>query len=196
MTRACRPAENPFASHRIEALSFRSAELEWRDLMQRMENLGGRAAVVGPKGSGKTTLLEALAHRLEQPVVVRIPGSCPQPWRTVSAQLPQPVTHRHAILVDGSEQLGAIGWRRLLYATRHARCLIVTLHRPGRLPTLIECRTDAGLLRNLVEELVPADTLNLQIGLDDLFQRHEGNLRSCFRELYDVYAGRHTVGTS
>ena len=191
MSKACRPADNPFASHRVEAFSFRSAALEWRGLMQRMGNLGGRAAVVGPKGSGKTTLLQELARRLEQPaVVVRIPGSCPQPWRTIRAQLPRPVTHRHAILVDGSEQLGAVGWRLLLHATHRARYLIVTLHRPGRLPILIECRTDAGLLRNLVEELVPAGTLNLQIGLDDLFQRHEGNLRSCFRELYDVYAGR------
>jgi hypothetical protein len=185
-----RPADNPFASHRIEALSFRSAGLEWRGLMQHMDDLGGRAAIVGPKGSGKTTLLEELAHRLEQPIVVRIPGSCPQPWRTVRAQLPRPVTHRHAILVDGSEQLGTVGWRRLLHATRRAHCLIATVHRPGRLPTLVECRTDAGLLRDLVEELAPTNTVDLQSGLDDLFRRHEGNLRSCFRELYDVYAGR------
>ena len=191
MSRACRPADNPFASHRIEALSFRSAALEWRDLMQRMDDLGGRAAVVGPKGSGKTTLLEELARRFEQPVVVvRIPGSCPQPWRTVRSQLPRPVTHRHTILVDGSEQLGAIGWRRLLHATHRARCLIVTLHMPGRLPTLVECRTDAGLLRDLVSELVPADAAILESGINDLFQRHEGNLRSCFRDLYDEYAGR------
>ena len=159
--------------------------------MQRMDNLGGRVAVVGPKGSGKTTLLMELARRLEQPVVVvRIPGDCPDPWRTVRAQLPRPVTHRHAVVVDGSEQLGVFGWRRLLHATRHARYLIVTLHHPGRLPTLIDCRTDAGLLRDLVEELAPPHTANLGSSLDDLFQRNEGNLRSCFRELYDVYAGR------
>ena len=190
MSATCRPADNPFASHRVETLGFRSATLEWCDLMQRLDSLGGRAAMVGPKGSGKTTLLEELALRLEQPVVVRIPGSCPRPWRTVRAQLPRPVTQRHAILVDGSEQLGVVGWRRLLHATRRARCLIATVHKPGRLPTLIECRTTSGLLRDLVKELAPADTSNLQFGLDGLFQRHEGNLRSCFRELYDVYAGR------
>ena len=193
MSATCRPADNPFASHRVEALGFRSAALEWRSLMQRVDDLGRRVAVVGPKGSGKTTLLEELARRLEQPVVVvRIPGGCPRPWRTVSAQLPRPVTHRHAILVDGSEQLGVVGWRRLLHATRRARSLIVTVHKPGRLPTLIECRTTSGLLRDLVEELAPADTSNLQFGLDGLFQRHEGNLRSCFRDLYDVCAGRVT----
>ena len=191
MNTICRPADNPFASHRIEGLAFRCAALGWRGLMQRMDDLGGRAAVVGPKGSGKTTLLMELARRLEQPVVVvRIPGDCRDPWRTGHSQLPRPLTHRHAVLVDGSEQLGVFGWRRILHATRRARCLIVTLHHPGRLPTLIDCRTDAGLLRDLVEELAPPHTANLGSSLDDLFQRNEGNLRSCFRELYDVYAGR------
>ena len=193
MSRACRPADNPFASHRVEALGFRRAGSTLLDFGQRLEELGGRVAIVGPKGSGKTTLLEDLARRLDQPVViVRISGSCPRPWRTVRAQLPRPVTHRHAILIDGSEQLGMIGWRRLLHATRRARCLITTLHQPGRLPTLVECRTDAGLLRNLVEELVPADAAILESGINDLFQRQRGNLRSCFHELYDKYAGRVT----
>jgi energy-coupling factor transporter ATP-binding protein EcfA2 len=155
-----------------------------------MNDLGGRAAVVGPKGSGKTTLLEEMALRLEQPVVVRIPGSCPRPWRIVRAQLPRPVTHRHAILVDGSEQLGVVGWRRLLNSTRRARSLIVTLHRPGSLPTLVECRTDAGLLRDLVEELAPQEFTEVEPSLDGLFHRNNGNLRLCLRELYDVYAGR------
>ena len=191
MSTMCRPAENPFASHRIESLAFRCAAVEWHGLVQRMDGLGGRVAVVGPKGSGKTTLLKELARRLEQPVVaVRIPGDCPDPWRTTRSQLPHQLTHRHAVLVDGSEQLGVFGWRRLLHATRRARCLIVTLHRPGRLPTLIDCRTDSGLLRDLVEELAPADAVNLQSGLEDLFHRNNGNLRLCLRELYDVYAGR------
>ena len=190
MSETCRPADNPFASHRVEALGFRSSALEWRSLMQRVDDLGRRVAVVGPKGSGKTTLLEELARRLEQPVVVRIPGSCPRPWRTVRAQLPQEVTHRHAILVDGTEQLGAVGWRRLLHSTRQARFLIATLHRPGRLPTLVECRTDAGLLRDLVEELAPQEFTEVEPSLDGLFHRNNGNLRQCLRELYDVYAGR------
>ena len=186
-----RPADNPFASHRIEGLSFRHGGSTLLDLGQRLQELGGRVAIVGPKGSGKTTLLEELASALPgEPVQARIPGSCSDPWRTVRTQLPQPVTHRHAVLVDGSEQLGAVGWRRLLHATRRARYLIVTFHRPGRLPTLIECRTDAGLLRDLVSELVPRECNEIEFSLDGLFHRNNGNLRLCLRELYDVYAGR------
>jgi len=191
MSKACRPADNPFASHRVEALGFRHGGSTLLDLGQRLQELGGRVAIVGPKGSGKTTLLEELASALPgETVQARIPGSCSDPWRTVRAQLPRPVTHRHTILVDGSEQLGAIGWRLLLLATRHARHLIVTRHFPGRLPTLIECRTNAGLLRNLVEELAPTDTTHLEPRLDELFHRYHGDLRLCFRELFDMYAGR------
>jgi energy-coupling factor transporter ATP-binding protein EcfA2 len=186
-----RPADNPFASHRIEGLVYRQDGTTLQDLRQRLEELGGRVAIVGPEGSGKTTLLEEIARDLGPPrTMVRIPGSCPRPWRTVRAQLSQPVSPRHAVLVDGSEQLGAVEWRRLLHRTRRARYLIVTVHRPGRLPTLIECRTDASLLRDLVEELAPADAATLESSLDELFRRHGGNIRLCLRELYDVYAGR------
>jgi hypothetical protein len=188
---ACRPADNPFASHRIEGLAFRCAALQWSSLMQRMDDLGGRVAIVGPKGSGKTTLLKELARRLDEPVViVRIPGDCPDPWRTTRSQLPRRSTHQHAILVDGSEQLGVFGWRRLLHATRSARRLIVTLHRRGHLPTLLDCNTDSGLLRDLVSELAPQGFNEIEPSLDGLFHRHNGNLRLCLRELYDVYAAR------
>jgi hypothetical protein len=75
-------------------------------------------------------------------------------------------------------------------ATRRAGLLVATLHRPRLLPTLIECRTDLGLLRELVAELAPADAPLLEPRLDELFERHRGNIRLCLRELYDVYAGR------
>jgi len=187
----CRPADNPFASHRVEALPYRQSTMSWPDLLRRLDALGGRAALVGCKGSGKTTLMEELSHRLAEPVVlVRIPGSDPRPNRTAIRQLPRPVTTAHTILIDGAEQLGPLAWRNILNRTRRARRLVATLHKPGRLPTLITCTTDPELLRQLVEELAPNDATALQPTLDDLFRRHQGNIRSCLRELYDVYAGR------
>ena len=188
-----RPADNPFASHRIDGLAFRFNGPGLTALHQRLEELGGRSAIVGPKGSGKTTLLEELASALPgEKVEVWIGAGCRNPWRTVRAQLPRPVTPNNLILVDGAEQLGPIGWRLLLRATRHARSFVATLHRPGRLPTLIECRPDHALLCDLVEELTPVDAPALRPGLEELFRRHGGNIRSCLRELYDVYAGRVT----
>ncbi len=99
------------------------------------------------------------------------------------------------MLIDGSEQLGALAWRRFALATLRARRLVVTQHRPGRLPTLYECRTDPGLLKDLIHCLAPDDAVILEPYLPGLFHRHDGNIRSCFRELYDVYAGRKNVAT-
>ena len=186
-----RPADNPFASHRVEGLAYRYNGLGLSGLRQRLEEMGGRVAIVGPKGSGKTTLLEELATTLPgEAVQVRIEGGCRHPRRTVRAQLPRPVTPNNLILVDGAEQLGPMGWRLLLRATRPARSFVATLHRPGRLQTLIECRPDHALLCDLVEELTPVDAPALIPGLEELFQRHDGDIRLCLRELYDMYAGR------
>jgi len=153
--------------------------------------MGGRSAIIGPKGSGKTTLLEELTSVLPgEPVLLRIEGGCRHPWRTARDHLPRPVSPDHSVLIDGAEQLGPLGWRLLLRATRPARILVATLHRPGLLPTLIKCRPDHNLLCELVEELMPVDSRELTPDLEELFQRHGGNIRSCLRELYDVYAGR------
>jgi energy-coupling factor transporter ATP-binding protein EcfA2 len=186
-----RPADNPFASHRVEGLAYRYDEPGLAAICRRLEAIGGRGAIVGPKGSGKTTLLEELASAVPgEAVHMRIGGGCRHPWRTARAQLPARVAPDHAVLVDGAEQLGPLGWRLLLRATRPARIFIATLHKPGLLPTLIECRTDHALLGELVSELAPEDAPSLAPGLGELFQRHQGNIRSCLRELYDVYAGR------
>ncbi len=186
---AHRPADNPFASHRIEALGFRRDGTSVEELAGLVPELGGQVAIVGPEGSGKTTLLYQLGGDLPgESVLVRIPGGSASPWRTARAQFPRPVQRHHAVLVDGAEQLGPVAWRRFLLATRPARFVVVTLHRPGRLPTLIDCRTDRELLHGLVSELVPAAAP--PVDLDDLFQRHHGNIRLCFRELYDLFAGR------
>lgn len=186
-----RPADNPFASHRIEALAYRGPVVSGEDLDARIDALGGRAAVVGPKGSGKTTLLEELGGQLPGPVVmVRIPSGDPHPYRTAIRQLPQPVTSSHTILVDSAEQLGPLAWNAFLGRVRNADRLVATLHRPGRLPTFIECSTSAALLRDLVGELAPLDAPGLEPNLDEIFDRHSGNIRMCLMELYDVYAGR------
>ncbi len=186
-----RPADNPFASHRVDALPYRGLAMPWNEIERHIDALGGRAAIVGPQGSGKTTLLEELSCRLPDPVVlVKIPGSDPRPCRTAIRQLPSPVTSAHTILIDSAGQLGPLAWRHFLLATRRARRLVATLHQPGRLPTLLNCTTDPGLLRLLVHDLAPVQAATLDPTLDDLFNRHDGNIRSCLRELYDLHAGR------
>ena len=196
LARPSRPSDNPFASHRVEALHYRACSLSRFDLERRIDALGGLVAIVGAKGSGKTTLLEELGEQLPGPVItVRIHGSDPHPYRAANHQLPDPVTSSHTILVDGAEQLGALSWRTVLNRVHRARRLVATHHRPGRLPTLIECTTSPALLCDLVRELAPENVPFLEPTLENLFHRHDGNIRSCLRELYDVYAGRKLVET-
>jgi hypothetical protein len=192
---AVRPADNPFASHRIDRLGFRAHGFGLSQLQARLHRLGGRAAIVGPEGSGKTTLLEEIADDLREPaVLVRLPGSCSRPWATAVAQLPATLTGEHTVLVDGGEQLGPVAWKRFVRRISEAGGLIATLHRPGRLPILVECHTDLELLRQLVAELAPDHAPDLDPLLPDLFSRHDGNLRLCFRELFDICGGRIQVG--
>jgi hypothetical protein len=186
-----RPADNPFASHRIERLVYRADGTSLVGLFERLEEIGGRGVIVGPKGSGKSTLLEELASALPgKQVVVQLDGSCPRPWQQTKHRLPTPVTARHTVFIDGGERLGVVAWKRLLRTTRAAAYLVATMHRPGRLPTLIECRPDLAVLSDLVSELAPTEAQALEPHLGQLFHRHGGNIRSCLRELYDVYAGR------
>lgn len=196
MTRPVRPeprraADNPFASHRIESLPYRCCGTDPEALARRLDSIGGRAVIVGPKGAGKTTLLEAMAARAGgHAVLARVPGGSPGPWRALRRQLPASIEHRHRLFLDGCEQLGTLGWHRLLHHARRARSLVATSHRPGRLPTLTTCAPSLPLLRELVAELVANDERALDIDLGELFERHGGDIRRCVRELYDAHAGR------
>lgn len=187
-----RAHENPFRSERIEALAFRDDACAPADLLAHCRAQRGRGALVGPKGHGKTTLLRALASELRtagsSPVQVRLTEEQPRPdWRALRRSLrgrPPP-----PLLLDGAEQLGWFAWWRLRWLARHAPVLIVTTHRPGRLPVLRHHATTPGLLAGLVGELlrgsVPSPPVPTPEELEFLFRKHGGNLRECFRELYD-----------
>lgn len=181
---------NPFRSARVESLRFRSAGVSPPELLQRFESLGCRAALVGPKGSGKTTLLEALEAELESGgwsvrrwrLRIERPAPSPEEWRLVET-----AGERDLVTVDGAEQLSWWRWRRLLRSSRRAGALLVTCHRPCRLPTLHAHTTSPELLRNLVAELLESGGDDLPVELDELFRRHDGNIRECLRSLYDLW---------
>jgi energy-coupling factor transporter ATP-binding protein EcfA2 len=182
-------------------------------LLPRLEALRYRAAIVGPHGSGKTTLLEdlegVLAERGFRIVHVRLDTDDPRLprewWSSASvASVDSPASSASSassssrldegviVCLDGAEQLGPIAWLRFRWRARRAGGLIVTTHRPGRLATLIECTTSAGLLHRIIRRLAPdvVDGSPSAPSAADLFARHRGNIREALRELYDVYADR------
>ena len=59
-----RAKDNPFRTERVHRIGFEPQSTTWPALLGRLEQLGNRAAIVGPYGSGKTTLLGDLESRL------------------------------------------------------------------------------------------------------------------------------------
>jgi len=170
-------------------LAYRFLDRGAGSILERLERNNDRGAIIGPHGSGKTTLLEDLARRLEgELVLVRLNAETEDPKSSVRNSLPDTVDQRHAIVIDGAEQLGAWVWWWLQHRIRNAGAILITSHRPGRFPTIHECATSPGLLKELVNELAPGAVET--VDLNELFERHDGNIRLCFRELYDLRAGR------
>lgn len=184
---------NPFRTERILQVRYRLSGITWEDLLRRLEELNWRAAIVGPEGSGKTTLLEDLvAHLKSQGYTVTLLRLSAQKPRFDPALPPgagAELSRQDFILLDGAEQLNWLAWRRFLGRCRSAGGLVVTLHRPARLPTLIECRTSPELLEKIVAGIIGPMPSGLREELPALFDRHQGNVRNALSELYDRWSG-------
>lgn len=168
--------DNPFRSACLERLPFQGPDLDWDTLEARLAAAGGSGAVVGPMGHGKTTLLLEWQVRRPGAVMVRVGPA----QRRLDPRQRDAVAGAEEIFVDGAEQLAWWGWRELRWLARRARRLVITAHRPGRLPTVFICRTTPDLLNALVRQLTGQTADH-----EPLFLRHRGNLRSALRELYD-----------
>jgi hypothetical protein len=187
-----RARDNPFATHRVRRVRYRLQGQTWAGLLDRLGQLDYRAAIVGPKGAGKTTLLEDLAPRLAAI------GFTPQPLRLDAEhrRFAAPFERaffarldpRDCILLDGAEQMSWWRWRRFCQRSRKGGGLIITSHRPGLLPTWLDCRPTPELLDEVLLELLGAAAAAWQGLARQLFHRHCGNLREVLRDLYDEFA--------
>jgi GTPase SAR1 family protein len=218
--------DNPFRAERVESIGYRFVDGgSWDSLMARGDELGWRAALVGPDGSGKTTLIDELAERLvaRGRRVRRIflnddglvhwtsalaeggrSGGCRSRAALCGSSL-CPLTAfadlapDEIMLFDGADLLGRLAWWRVRRRALRAAGLVITSHRPGLLPTLLECRTTPDLFETVIAELLdrvqgnPPQRGKTTSRFSDerkLFDRHRGNLRNGLAELYDEWAGR------
>jgi GTPase SAR1 family protein len=188
-----RARDNPFRTDRVLEVRYRPLRGTWDDLLANLHALRCRAAIVGPQGSGKTTLLEDLAPRLRERGYsvreLRLDTETPRFAPGFLDRFVASLTPSDVVLFDGAEQLGPIAWRLFLHRSRAAAGLVITGHRPGRLPTLVETATTPELLAALVAQILGDEAREVEPILPDLYARHEGNLRDALRELYDRYAG-------
>jgi len=183
---------NPFASERIEALAYRFPPGDdWQRLLGRLETLGWRGALVGPHGSGKTTVLTQLEPLLvsrgfrPRRVTLRAPDT--QAERQQALASIATMRAPDFIILDGAEMLTTRQWLSLQSAAAACAGCLITQHRTGRLQTVLSCEVTPALLEELVQELCEASLPEGEAAR--LFARYHGNLRECFSDLYDRYAG-------
>ncbi len=187
-----RARDNPFAAERLQTIRYRPLHTTLDRILARLHELNYRAAIIGPEGSGKTTLLEDLQQLLERKdlrtrlVFVNDTARLDSPG---CRRLLSELTRDAILLLDGADLIRRSDWSLLKRHTiTHAYGLVITSHRRGLLPTLLECTTSAALLKEIVAELLPQGRTIPAGFLDSLYLRHQGNLRACLRELYDLYA--------
>lgn len=180
--------QNPFRVARIEGLTFRAPDFDWDAFLARLEMPGVRGAIVGPHGSGKTTLLLAAQARLAARGVLVRYGFLNEetPFNARQARALVAGTPDEAVLfLDGAEQLDGLTWQWLRWRTRRLRGLVITIHQPGRLPTIHTTKTGEALLRELLEQLVGEEWARHWDRAREHFERCGGNVRDVFFALYD-----------
>jgi hypothetical protein len=180
--------QNPFRVARIEGLAYRAPDFDWEVFLARLEAPGVRGAIVGPHGSGKTTLLLEAQSRLKvRGVPVRY-GFLNDDSRYKARQARALVaeTPREAVLfLDGAEQLDGLTWQWLRWRTRRLRGFVITIHQPGRLPTIHTTETREPLLRELLEQLLGEEWERYWLRAREHFARCGGNIREVLFALYD-----------
>lgn len=184
--------DNPFSPDRLARLEFRlPAGVSWEGLIARCVETGYCCAIVGPAGSGKSTLLAQLAPYLValgfNPRFFHLNAESRRVEREALLAEARGMRAPDFLLLDGAEQLQTREWLSLRSAIDGLAGCIITLHRTGRLPTLVETSTTPALIEDLVTELTGG---RLPAGeAVAIHARHHGNLRKCFRELHDRWDG-------
>ncbi|TWT90008.1 hypothetical protein Mal64_03900 [Pseudobythopirellula maris] len=153
-------------------------------MVDALASHGWRGQLCGPHGVGKTTLLVALRERLLERGVRVIEWPAPVQSASIGHGGEQAVW-----VVDGFERFNAL---RRCWVTRQARSrglgLLVTTHRPARLPMLASWRPDDRLVLSLFDTLTERRPTPLSHA-DALacWRRSEGNLRETWFDLYDLH---------
>lgn len=190
------PADNPFSARHVRpgAIAYHFPPGESAEgLIDRFQAAGRRGQIVGPHGSGKSTLLSTLLPWMERRGMRPILFELHDGQRRLPVSLRRLVAAPGSILVvDGFEQLSF--WNRFCLS---AFCrwkglgLLVTTHRPCRMPVLFRTETTPELAQQLAIELLadkPGAIAPEEVSR--LFAQQEGNLREVLFALYDLYQQR------
>jgi len=191
--------QNPFSTRFVQpgAIPWLATDTSIDSLLFRLYDVGTRAIICGPHGRGKSTILSHLAS-VAQRKGLKVHCLRIRSWidairvmRVFATINPK----QSLVSVDSWERLGFFGWFLCQFADFRGLCVVVTVHkRPwwNNWPVLLHMKADDKTFRLLVDELMTkyAGSKTIEFSgamLRDVFQRHSGNLREGFFELYDHY---------
>ncbi|HEV7279973.1 MAG TPA: hypothetical protein VGN57_07135 [Pirellulaceae bacterium] len=188
-------ASNPFATRfvRPDAATYLTLQTPSIDeLVERFDQQGRRAQILGPHGVGKSTLLATVAAELRERGEDVHSITLHLGERRLPAEFEQSLVWnaRPIVIVDGAEQLSWLRRRGLISkATKHGAGLLITTHTDLGLPTLCELvprESDAvAIARHLDPQGIVSD--------DDVraaFARRKGDLRETLFDLFDLYRAK------
>ncbi len=151
---------------------------------------GKRGQVIGPHGSGKSTFLLSLQRQFQQ-----------DGWQTKLIVLHNSnnrfcwsiTAPREAIiLIDGYEQLSFLSRFLIFLQCRWNRWgLVVSSHFNAGFPVLLETKLSCIQAFNLAKQLLINSDCNPDLitlpQIQQLYDKHQGNLREIFFDLYDWF---------
>jgi len=172
-------------------------------LLDRLAELGGRAAIRGHHGSGKTTLLEYMSQSLEArgTVVERVRLRA---WRDGAVAAAYDLAAAFSVIlrcsagktvcIDGWEQMGPAAAAAAALARVRGCGLVVTTHRATRLPILVACNTSPALLAGIVRRLPGhawwGSVVIRDADIEAAFLKNCGDIRESLYALYDQFEER------
>ena len=191
--------QNPFSTRFVQpgAIPWLATDTSIDSLLFRLYDVGNRAIICGPHGSGKSTILSHLAS-VAQRKGLKVHCLRIRSWidairvmRVFATINPK----QSLVSVDSWERLGFFGRFLCQFADFRGLCVVVTVHKRtwwNNWPVLLHMKADDKTFRLLVDELMTkyAGSKTIEFSgamLRDVFQRHSGNLREGFFELYDHY---------
>lgn len=187
---------NPFATENVTRIPFRFEQGNWVSHLGYLRELDYRGAIVGPQGSGKSTLLCELERQLaaiaeRETSYLFIPLDKLEQKQILASALSENLAGK-ILLVDGIERLSVLDRLSLFRASRDASGLIVTAHRPlrlppFRLPTWIRTQTSELVLDYVLSEL-RMDAPDVRAAGQMSYHKRKGNLREVLRDLYDRHS--------
>ena len=191
--------QNPFSTRFVQpgAIPWLATDTSIDSLLFRLYDVGNRAIICGPHGSGKSTILSHFAS-VAQRKGLKVHCLRIRSWidairvmRVFATINPK----QSLVSIDSWELLGFFGWFLCQFADFRGLRVVVTVHEKpwwNNWPVLLHMKADNKTFCLLVDELMTkyAGSKTVKFSgamLKDIFQRHSGNLREGFFELYDHY---------